>query len=79
MHKLQNNLNNLKITIIVYESYIYQATKLPSINSSIRLRQFSPLETSRNTNAIKTRAESEHAKTERSSVKRIGLPCIQKI
>ncbi|CAD8127308.1 unnamed protein product [Paramecium sonneborni] len=57
----------------------YNSSKLPSINSSIRQRRYSPLETSRITNILKTRADSEHTKSTERSLKKFTFPCIQKM
>ncbi|CAD8212690.1 unnamed protein product [Paramecium pentaurelia] len=57
----------------------HNSSKLPSINSSIRLRRYSPLEISRITNIPKTRADSEHTKSTDRSIKKCTLPSIQKM
>ncbi|CAD8095003.1 unnamed protein product [Paramecium primaurelia] len=79
--ELQISQKAIKLALIAKQTKQmkdHNSTKLPSINSSIRLRQFSPLDTTRNTNILKTRADSEHNKTERN-FKKISLPSLQKI
>lgn len=72
---MQNKQSKWKnIIVIIYNINI--ASKLPSINSSIRLRRYSPLEISRITNIPKTRADSEHTKSTERSLKKYTLPSI---
>ncbi|CAD8116330.1 unnamed protein product [Paramecium sonneborni] len=79
--ELQINQKAIKLALIAKQTKQmkdHNSSKLPSINSSIRMRQFSPLDSTRNLNILKTRADSEHNKTERS-FKKISLPSLQKI
>ncbi|CAK66321.1 unnamed protein product (macronuclear) [Paramecium tetraurelia] len=80
--ELQLNQKAIKLAQIAKQTQQmkeHNTSKLPSINSSIRLRRYSPLEISRITNIPKTRADSEHTKSTERSVKKCTLPSIQKM